>query len=151
MQITTTFESIEEMKEFMGAMNAGFAQTKSDGQSSAPALKTSVQTAPIQTAPVQAVPVQQAPVQAVPVQQSAPIQRPMPAPVRQSIAGPVPTSTPSYTADDLAKAAMTLMDSGKQGDLINLLGQFGVNSLPDLPPEKYGAFATALRGMGAQI
>ncbi|MFR8164636.1 MAG: hypothetical protein ACLU8D_00105 [Enterocloster sp.] len=46
---------------------------------------------------------------------------------------------------------MSLMDSGRQPDLIALLGQFGVVSIPDLRPEQYGAFATALRGMGAQI
>ena len=43
------------------------------------------------------------------------------------------------------------MDSGRQNDLINLLAQFGVNSVPHLQPNQYGAFATALREMGAQI
>ena len=46
---------------------------------------------------------------------------------------------------------MQLMDSGRQNDLINLLAQFGVNSVPHLQPNQYGAFATALREMGAQI
>lgn len=69
---------------------------------------------------------------------------PAPAPV-------VPTSTLSYTLDDLARAAMTLMDSGRQEDLVGLLSSLGVDSLPALPPEKYGAFATALRGMGASL
>ena len=63
----------------------------------------------------------------------------------------VPTSAPSYTPDDLARAAMTLMDSGRQQELIGLLQSFGVPSLPELRPDQYGAFATALRGMGAQI
>ncbi|WP_238725334.1 hypothetical protein [Diplocloster agilis] len=64
---------------------------------------------------------------------------------------PVQTTATTYTLDDLSRAAMPLMDAGKQEDLIRLVGQFGVASLQDLPPEQYGAFATALRGMGAQI
>ena len=63
----------------------------------------------------------------------------------------VQTSTPSYTLDDISRAATTLMDAGRQGELIELLRQFGIATLPDLPKEQYGAFATALRGMGAQI
>lgn len=63
----------------------------------------------------------------------------------------VPTSTTAYTADDLAKAAISLMDAGRQNELIALLQQFGVAAVPNLLPAQYGAFATALRGMGAQI
>lgn len=63
----------------------------------------------------------------------------------------VQTFTPSYTLDDISRAATTLMDAGRQGELIGLLKQFGIATLPDLPKEQYGAFATALRGMGAQI
>lgn len=63
----------------------------------------------------------------------------------------VPTSAVTYSIDDLASAASTLMDAGRQNDLIALLGQFGVESLPALGHEQYGAFATALRGMGAKI
>lgn len=66
-------------------------------------------------------------------------------------AGAVPTSAPTYTADDLARAAVTLMDAGRMADLQQLLGQFGVASLPELKQEQYGMFATALRGMGAPI
>ena len=102
-----------------------------------------------QAAPVQqqVAPAQQAPVQQTPVQQVAPAQQ-QTAPVQQA---PVQTSTISYTLDDLARAAMTLMDSGKQAELQQLLAQFGVEALPVLPPQHYGAFATALRGLGAQI
>lgn len=63
----------------------------------------------------------------------------------------VPTTSVTYTPDDLARAAFTLMDSGRQQELIGLLQQFGVNAIPELKPEQFGAFATALRGMGAQI
>ena len=101
------------------------------------------QMAPVTPPPAQT---QQAtPVTPPPVQQATPV---TPPPVQQA---PVQTAAPSYTADDLARAAMTLMDSGRQGDLINLLAQFGTEALTQLPQEQYGAFATALRGLGAPI
>lgn len=94
--------------------------------------------------PIQSVPV--APV--VPVPTQTPVVQSVPtAPVQT----PVPTTSVTYTPDDLARAAFALMDSGRQQELIGLLQQFGVNAIPELKPEQYGAFATALRGMGAQI
>lgn len=101
-----------------------------------------------QQAPVQPVPTapvsQQAPVTQQPVQHTAPVQTQVTQPQ-------VATTAQTYTLDDLSRAAMPLMDNGKQDMLLNLIAQFGVASLPELPPEQYGAFATALRGMGAQI
>lgn len=94
--------------------------------------------------PIQSVPV--APVVPVPTQTSV-VQSVPTAPVQ----APVPTTSVTYTPDDLARAAFALMDSGRQQELIGLLQQFGVNAIPELKPEQYGAFATALRGMGAQI
>ena len=95
------------------------------------------------TVPVTPAPAPTAPVQTVPT--------PAPAQVTAAPVTAVPTTTASYTLDDLARAAMVLMDAGRQNDLLGLLGQFGVDSLPNLPQQQYGAFATALRGMGAQI
>lgn len=63
----------------------------------------------------------------------------------------VPTTAPSYTREDLSRAAITLMDKGQQAQLQQLVQSFGVNSLMELLPEQYGNFATALRGMGAEI
>lgn len=84
----------------------------------------------------------QPPVGAVPVvPQAAPAQQP----------AHVPTSTQTYTLEQLSVAATPLMDAGRQPELFALLGQFGVQSLMQLPKEQYGAFATALRGMGARI
>lgn len=90
---------------------------------------------------------------AAPAQQPLPVQQvaSAPAPVQQAVPAAVPTSAVTYTLDDLSKAGMTLMDSGRQNDLLGLLAQFGVTSLPELPAAQYGAFATALRGLGAQI
>ena len=93
---------------------------------------------------------------AVPTQPTytAPTQPTYTAPTQPTYTAPtqtVSTSAPTYTPDELARAAMTLMDSGRQQELISLLQSFGVSSLPELKPEQYGMFATALRGMGAQI
>lgn len=105
-----------------------------------------------------------APVQAAapvtPIQAAAPVasaQPAVPTAPAQSVTpvaptqATVPTTPVTYTPDDLARAAFALMDSGRQQELIGLLQKFGVNAIPELKPEQFGAFATALRGMGAQI
>lgn len=63
------------------------------------------------------------------------------------------TPAPGYTVEQLSKAgaALTSIDPGKRGQLIALLQQFGVQAITQLAPEHYGAFATALRGLGAAI
>ena len=87
-----------------------------------------------------------------------PAQQPDPAspvakPAGQAIApaAPIATTERTYSLDELATAAMGLMQQGMQPQLQELLQQFGVIALPELPKGQYGAFATALRGMGAQI
>jgi len=132
--ITVEFKDFEDMMGF--ARNLVLTVETKDKppvQQAAPAMTQPVQ----QVAPATPQPVQ--------TQQMAPV---TPPPVQQA---PVQTAAPSYSADDLARAAMTLMDSGRQGDLINLLAQFGTEALTQLPQEQYGAFATALRGLGAPI
>lgn len=79
-----------------------------------------------------------------PVQSAVPMQNTAPA-------QPVSTSAATYTLNDIANAAMTLMDSGRQPELVQLLAGFGVESLPALPQERYAEFAMALRGLGARI
>lgn len=63
----------------------------------------------------------------------------------------VPTTTISYTHDDLAKAAITLMDAGKQPELLGLLQEFNVQAVPMLKEDQIGAFALKLRELGAKI
>lgn len=63
----------------------------------------------------------------------------------------VPTQEVTYTTDELANAAVSLMDNGKQEALVALLAEFNVTSLPELKPEQYGLFATKLRELGANI
>ena len=85
-----------------------------------------------------------APVSADPVQ---------PAPAAVS-APEVPLSrAPSFTKAQVASAGAALLqaDPGKKEPLQALLAQYGVPSVADLPEEHIGAFATALRGLGANI
>lgn len=88
---------------------------------------------------------------------SAPAHLPGPTPQPTTPAGypagaPLPASPgPQYTVDQIMAAGSTLMDSGKSAELINLLHSFGVQAVTALKPEQLGAFATALRQLGAQI
>ena len=64
----------------------------------------------------------------------------------------VPTEAKSYTADELQKAAIALMDKGvSMDDIAAVLGKHGVSSLPELTTDKFGAFALDLRQLGADI
>ena len=64
----------------------------------------------------------------------------------------VPTEARSYTADELQKAAIGLMDKGvSMDDIAAVLSRHGVSSLPELTPDKFGAFALDLRQLGADI
>ena len=135
-QIELKFESFEDMKEFAEKF-LGVAD-----EQAYPVYRESKGTNGAQSA----APIQQTPVavQTTPVQTAAPVQVAPVAPV-------VPTVEHTYTLDELANAAMTLMDKGMQNQLQELLASYGVEALPALPREKYGNFATALRGMGANI
>ena len=113
----------------------------------------SIQQPPVQPAPVQTSPVQQAPIQQQPVQQAPAQQQPVQQAPAQQQPTTVPTQAPTYSLDQLAKAGATLMNMGeaKRSELMNLLAMFGVQALTELAPDQYGAFATKLRELGAQI
>jgi len=107
---------------------------------------------PTQHAPLQQ-PVQQPVSEQPQYQQAPPVQQPPVQQQQQSAVTPggVPTTAPAYSMEDLARASTQLMDAGKQQDLLNLLAQFGAQSLMQVPQEQYGAFATKLRELGAKI
>ena len=109
-----------------GAKNPVSAQTAQAAASATPAVPTA-QTAP--TAPAPAA--------------NAPVNYPAPGiPLAQP---------PKYTVDQIMAAGAMLMDAGKVNELMNLLHSFGVQAVMDLKPEQLGAFATALRELGAKI
>lgn len=83
-------------------------------------------------------------------QQASPFNQPPVAPAGPTANVPL-AQPPQYTIDQIMAAGTSLMDAGKTNDLVNLLHSFGVQAVTELKPENYGAFATALRGMGAKI
>lgn len=149
-QITVTFDSFEDMKEFAEKFLGTEKVPVSLGEKEVPAQTQGIPVTPIK--PVQSAPVtpvaQPAPatlVQTTPAEQTVPVTPAQPA------MSTVPTTERTYSLDELANAAMTLMDKGMQNQLQELLASYGVEALPALPREMYGNFATALRGMGANI
>ena len=100
-----------------------------------------------QTAPV-AQPV--APV--MPVAPTAPTAPP--APASAPAAPPVPLApAPQYSLDQIARAGADLVtrEPAKAAAAQQLLASFGVQTVSELPKERFGEFVTALRGLGASI
>lgn len=62
-------------------------------------------------------------------------------------------SAPSFTLADISKAGADLIgvNPGLLPKVNELLTQFGIQTLDKLKPDQFGAFATALRGLGAKI
>lgn len=60
---------------------------------------------------------------------------------------------PTYTVAQIAKAGADLISQnpGLLPQVNALLTQYGAQAVTDVKPEHFGAFATALRGMGAKI
>lgn len=130
-QITVVYKDFDEMKAVARELLKNELSDKTRGQAKA--------VVPIQSTPVQP---------SAPVTPEQPVSTTPTAAVTPAV---VPTSTPSYTRDDLARAAMTLMDKGGMVQLQQLLTSYGCETLQQLTEDQFGSFATALRGMGAQI
>ena len=150
MKISLQFDGYDEFTKYMGR----FAEITHllKGETGKATIQVQMP-AEVSTTPQQAVtPVQQA---VTPVQQAV-VQTPQEvpfAPVQQATQSvtPVQTEVHNYTLDELSKAAVQLMDAGKQAELVSLINTFGVMSMPELPKERYGEFAVALRELGAQL
>lgn len=108
-----------------------------------PAGNTPVAPAPVQTAPTPA---------PAPTPTPAPAAPPVtPMPTAAAPTSAVPVTAPTYTLDQIAKAGANLVDAGKMEQLLALLTKYGVQAVTQLTPDQYGAFATELRALGAQI
>lgn len=100
---------------------------------------------------------------AISAQNTVPVSTPGPAVAPQPAVSkaPIPTQAspatvplaapPQYTVEQIMEAGATLMDAGMMDQLTNLLHTFGVQAVMDLKPDQLGAFATALRELGAKI
>lgn len=95
-------------------------------------------------ASIQTTPLQQ------PMQYSAPVQ---PNATIQAVSAPqtAPTATPIYTIGQLQTAIAPLLDAGKVTQIQQLVQSFGVNTLMDIPQERYGEFANGLRALGGVL
>lgn len=125
---------------------AALALLAGNRSAAAPAMFQDPIPAPLQ-AQVSAPAAPPAPVAVTPA--AAPISAPVPTP-----AAPVPAPTAAarqYNFPDIQRAATDLCDAGKRDAVLALLGQYQIKALSELPADQYGAFATALRGLGAKI
>ena len=102
---------------------------------------TAVQVTPTQvavTAPVTTL-TAGAPVQTA----AAPVQTPVTAPVSQEVK--------KYTLPEIQAALAPLLDAGKAVELQQLMTQFGVQYLGQVPEDRYPELVNAIRGLGARI
>lgn len=144
---------IEGLKELTEAVKALAGLNAGQNMPGAPAVSLpGTSQAPVQQAAVP-VPAQQnygqAPMPSVPtagmgMTQPAVGAAPVPA---------VPTTAmpQEYTIEQLQVAAAGLSGMGKMPQLMGILQRFGIRAMTELPRERYGEFAVALREAGAQI
>ncbi len=144
MEITINIPAMDKLAEAITQLSNHGAAPIQEAASAPVAAPMQQPTAP--TAPAAPTPTP-APATA-PTAPAAPT--PTPAPATAPTAPAAPAAAPTYTLDELARAAADLMPA-HTNDLTALLAQFGVASLGELPAVHYGAFATAIRGMGAKI
>lgn len=134
-----------------GEMVAAIEKSMPEPQT-APAPATPATPAPV--APVNPTPAPAATQTASVSTATAPVTPAVPAQTDSAPVTPAPTApvaAPTYTRDQLAKAATDTFMPNRMADLTKLLASFGVASLMDLPEARFGEFATALRNMGAVI
>ncbi|MEX2461285.1 MAG: hypothetical protein WD469_08325, partial [Paenibacillaceae bacterium] len=106
---------------------------------------------PIQQGYGQQQPIQQGYEQQQPIQQGYEQQQPIQQGYEQQ-PGQVPLAPAStYTMELLRKAASPLIDAGRSPELSSWIKQRGAEALTQLDKSHYGAFATYLRSLGAQI
>ena len=86
---------------------------------------------------------------AVPVQsQNVPIQPPT-VPIQSPTVPVAPAK--EYTQAEILAACGPLMDAGKVPELTQIIQEFGVASMMEIPQEKYGELAVKLRALGAKL
>lgn len=150
MEITVNVTGLDNLANAIFALANAAGNCKEETQVDATKVTPVAQqtVAPAETAAQTTTTVPSAPsvqnVQPVPTTQATPTAPPV---------NPVPTATatPTYTMEQLAVAATGLIDAGKMQDVQNTLAYLGAQTLMDLPQEKYGEFASAIKAIGAVI
>ena len=153
MEITVNVTGLDNLANAIFALAKAAENCKEKTQVDASKVTPVVQqaVAPTETAAPTTTTVPSAPpvqnVQPVPTTRTAQM-----APATPTVS-PVPTATatPTYSMEQLAVAATGLIDAGKMQDVQNTLASLGAQTLMDLPQEKYGEFASAIKAIGAVI
>lgn len=130
---------LDALGKLVAAIRTGETGTGAVAPAAAPPVPVGVQPTPPTTAPA--------------------YQPPMPAGVPQGALIPTaapaapPTAQAQYTIDDLRKACGALIDANAamQPQIMQLFNTFGVQSIHQLDPAKYGEFAAQLRQMGGVL
>lgn len=146
MEITVNVTGLDNLANAIFALAKAAGNCKEETQVDATKVTPVVQQAVAPTATTTTVP------------STPPVQNVQPVPTTQiaqaaPTVSPVPTATatPTYTMEQLAVAATGLIDAGKMQDVQNTLASLGAQTLMDLPQEKYGEFASAIKAIGAVI
>lgn len=169
-EIRITIEGLKELTEavrVLAGMGGGQAAVAGAPQTQPPVPGTATAGQIPAGAPVQppqipvGVPVQppQVPTAAPQNYGQAPVQPTVPVamgvqPVQvAAVPAAVPTTAmpQEYTIEQLQVAAAGLSQMGRMSQVMGILQQFGIQAMTELPRERYGEFATALREAGAQI
>lgn len=164
-EIRITIEGLKDLTEAVRAlagMGGGQAAVAGAPQTQ-PSVPGTVPTgAPVQPPQIPVgVPVQQPQVPTAapqnygqpPVQPAASVAMGAQAPQGMAAPASVPTTAmpQGYTIEQLQVAAAGLSQMGRMPQVLGILQQFGIQAMTELPKERYGEFATALREAGAQI
>lgn len=142
MEMTIHLTGVDTLAEAVKALTAVLASQGGAACTAATAPLVAAQFAAVQ-APVQSV--------AAPATAAVPVETPAQSAAAAAAAVVPVAATPTYTLEQLSLAARQLVDAGGMPAVQELVAQFGVQSIAQLPQDKYGEFATALRGRGAKI
>lgn len=140
MNVTLTLNeiSVEQANKILALVKDEKRQTTAaEPQTTAPVSRSAYQQ-PMSSSQCNPAPTFPAPQQAAPV-------APMPP---QTV---VPTAAPAYTIEQFQTALTPLLDAGKVAQVQQLVQSFGVSTLMDIPPQRYGEFANGLRQLGGVL
>lgn len=127
--VPTTTVAVQPNSISMTAPNAAVQVTPTQVAVTAPTVNVATDTAVQSAAPVQTV--------------TAHVQTPVTAPVSQEVK--------KYTLPEIQAALAPLLDAGKAVELQQLMAQFGVQYLGEVPEDRYPELVNAIRGLGARI
>lgn len=127
--VPTTTVAVQPNSISMTAPNAAVQVTPTQVAVTAPTVNVATDTAVQSAVPVQTV--------------TAPVQTPVTAPVSQEVK--------KYTLPEIQAALAPLLDAGKAVELQQLMAQFGVQYLGEVPEDRYPELVNAIRGLGARI